>query len=384
MWNNCFKYCILLFTLISFSCHNSEKKSDYYSGKRFVLEPDYAERFLIEKYDNYTKLIILNPWQGAKDVTQEYFLIKRGLPVPEGINLNYVIYTPVEKIVCLSTTHIAMINALQSGSTIVAVSDAGYLFNEEIRLAAESGKIRDVGYEDNLNKELILELSPDIVMVYGIGSESAGYLGKLSELGIKVLFNADYLETDPLGKAEWIKVIGLLYCKEAEADSIFSIVSSEYNLLKSFVLDNSDSRPSVLLGLPWKDSWFISPGNSYISKLINDAGGIYLWSETESAVSIPSGLESVFLKAQNADYWLNIGSISYKNQITATDDRLCELAAFKNDRLFNNNNRLSESGGNDYWESGCINPQLILRDIAVILHPELFSDLNLNYYKKVK
>ena len=97
-------------------------------------------------------------------------------------------------------------------------------------------------------------------MVYGIGSESAGYIGKLKELGIKVIFNADYLENDPLGKAEWIKMIGALYSKEEMADSIFSTIESKYNQLKIFISENADERPKVLLGLPFKDTWFISPG----------------------------------------------------------------------------------------------------------------------------
>jgi iron complex transport system substrate-binding protein len=383
MWCSNTIYWILFITLLPFSCNNSEKKSDSNAGGKPDLRPAYAERFLIEKQEYYTRLVIMNPWQGALDVTQEYFLIKKGSMVPAGINPDKVIFTPVEKIVCLSTTHITMISSLHEESTIVGVSGADYIFNNEIRLAAVSGNIKDVGYEDNLNKELIIELSPDLVMVYGIGSESAGYLGKLSELGIKVLFNADYLEPDPLGKAEWIKVIGALYCKENEADSLFGRISEEYNLLRDYVSDKTNNRPSVLLGLPWKDTWFISPGNSYISKLISDAGGKYLWSETESSVSMPFGLENVFLKALNADYWLNIGSINSKNQIIATDNRLSELAAYKSGRLFNNNNRLNESGGNDYWESGSINPQIILRDLAVILHPELFDDFDLYYYKKV-
>jgi iron complex transport system substrate-binding protein len=384
MKSSFFKYWLWFFVIITNSCHHSEKKTNTFAGEKSGLKPIYAERFLIEKHKNYTKLVIKNPWQGARDITQEYYLIRKGWPVPDGIEMKNVIYIPVEKIVCLSTTHIAMISSLHSESSIVAVSGADYIYNDEIKRATDSGKIKDIGYEDNLNKEMILELSPDLVMVYGIGSESAGYLGKLSELGIKVVFNADYLETDPLGKAEWIKVIGSLYGKENEADSIFDNISEEYNFLKSFIISKTNSRPSVLLGLPWKDTWYVSPGNSYISKLINDAGGRYLWNETKSEVSMPYGLENVFLKALEADYWLNIGSTNSKNEIIAIDDRMGELAAFKNGRLFNNNNRISKTGGNDYWESGSINPQMILRDMAVILHPELFSDHDLYYYKKIE
>lgn len=377
------KYCIFFFILFTLSCKNQVKVTESFDAEESKSDPEYAKRFLIEKKGNYTRLTIINPWQGAENVTQEYFLIRKGLSVPEGLDKNKTISVPIEKIVCFSTTHIAMISALHSESTIVAISGSGYIFNKEISEATKSGKIKDAGYEDNLNKEMILELAPDIVMVYGIGSESAGYLGKLSELGVKVLFNADYLENDPLGKAEWIKVLGALYCKEAAADSLFTNISNEYNSLKAFILGKIVEKPSVLLGLPWKDTWYISPGNSYINKLINDAGGKYLWDDTESEMSMPYGLENVFLKAVKADYWINIGNVNSKREIIAVDNRLGELPVYKTGRLFNNNNRINESGGNDYWESGSINPQLVLSDMAKIFHPELFSDTDFYYYKKL-
>jgi iron complex transport system substrate-binding protein len=218
--------------------------------------------------------------------------------------------------------------------------------------------------------------------MYGIGSESAGYVNKIKELGVKTIFNADYLETDPLGKAEWIKLFGALYCKEELADSIFRSLSEEYLLTKSYIEKNTANKPKVLLGLPYKDTWFISPGNSYISTIITDAGGDYLWKETESSYSMPYGIENVYLKALEAEYWLNTGSAYSKDDIISVDKRLADLECFKKANLYNNNNRVNENGGNDYWESGSLYPQLILRDIAAIIHPGLFPDA-LYYYRKL-
>jgi iron complex transport system substrate-binding protein len=247
----------------------------------------------------------------------------------------------------------------------------------------EAGLISDVGYEADLNKELILKISPDLIMMYGIGSESAGYVGKLKELGVPVLFNADYLETDPLSKAEWIKVFGALYCKEKLADSIYAVEVKSYNKLKSYIKNNISYSPKVLLGLPYKDTWYVSPGNSFMSKLIRDAGGNYLWQNTESSISMPFGIENVFLKAMNADFWLNIGTVNSKDEIAAFDPRLKELPSFKNGNLYNNNKRVTKNGGNDYWEIGSAFPHLILQDIASILHPDLFSDNELFFYKNL-
>ena len=139
-----------------------------------------------------------------------------------------------------------------------------------------------------------------------------------------------------------------------------------------------------MLGLPFKDTWFISPGNSYISKLIEDAGGYYLWQNTVSSVSMPTGLENVFIKALTADYWLNTGSVRSRSEIISVDPRLAELPCFRNGNLYNNNKRTNLNGGNDYWEGGALNPDIILSDIATILHPELFPGRDLFYYERLK
>jgi iron complex transport system substrate-binding protein len=276
-----------------------------------------------------------------------------------------------------------MISSLGEERSIAGVSGTGFIFSPDILRNVEKGLVVDVGYEANMNRELILKISPDLIMIYGIGSESSGYVARIKELGIKVVINGDYLETDPLGRAEWIKLFGALYCKENLSDSIFNSEVNEYTRLKSFISKNFRSRPSVLLGLPFKDTWYISPGNSFISKLINDAGGDYLWKDTESSFSMPYGIENVYLKALTADYWLNIGSAGSKSEISSVDPRLNDLPCFKMNNLFNNNKRITSNGGNDYWESASIYPHLLLKDIATILHPELFKEQELMYYRKI-
>ena len=181
-----------------------------------------AERFTLENKNNYSILTIINPWQGANGVNQVYYLARRGSELPGGIDSSMVIFVPLKKIICMSTTHLAMISALGEKNTIAGVSGTKFIFSESLIKNVEMGLISDVGYDAGLNKELILKISPDLIMMYGIGSESAGYISKIKELGVKVVFNADYLETDPLSKAEWIKLFGALYCKERLADSIFN------------------------------------------------------------------------------------------------------------------------------------------------------------------
>jgi iron complex transport system substrate-binding protein len=342
-----------------------------------------AERFTLARKDGYTLLNIINPWQGATGLNQTYFLVKRGEKIPSGLDSSAVIFVPLKKIICMSTTHAAMISSLGEESSVRGMSGTGLLYDKTLIQNAKKGLIADVGYEANLNKELILKISPDVIMIYGIGGESAGYMGKVKELGVTVIFNADYLETDPLGKAEWIKVLGALYCKDEMADSIYCAEAENYDNLKTSIARKIRNRPKVLLGLPFKDTWYISPGNSFISKLINDAGGEYLWQDSKSAVSMPVGIENVYLRALKADFWINIGNAKSKNDISAIDPRLNELPCFKQGNLYNNINRVNPEGGNDYWESGSVCPHLILKDIASIIHPEIFSVNELFYYKKL-
>ena len=379
---NVLKSTLILLIITIYGCVNSYKKE----REKF---PDFkngiskAERFAIEIGNGYTILKIINPWQGAENINLIYYLVRRGAELPIGMDSATVIFVPVKKIICMSTTHIAMISALGEENTISGVSGSGFIFSESLTGNIKKGLVEDVGYDANLNKELILKISPDLIMMYGIGNESDGYVGKIKELGIKVVFNADYLETDPLSRAEWIRLFGALYCKEELADSIYSSESEAYKKLKSYISKNISKKPKVLLGLPFKDTWYISPGNSFISKMITDAGGEYLWKNTESSISMPLGLENVYLRALTADFWLNIGTVKIKDEISAVDQRLNELPCFKSGNLYNNNKRITSNGGNDYWEMGSVYPHLILQDIASILHPGLFGDHELFYYRKI-
>jgi iron complex transport system substrate-binding protein len=368
---------------ILFSC--TWKTTKTADDHRITEKPiiSYAKRLKIESLDGYSQVSVLNPWQGARNIAQTWYLFPVGENIPSFFDTSYVIKVPVKKIICMSTTHLSMISALDSEISVVGFSGTRFIYDMDLIQNVTRGEIREIGYEDNLNKEMILKLDPDIVMVYGIGSESAGYIAKLKEMGVKVVYNADYLENDPLGKAEWIKLMGALYSKEDMADSIFRSIENEYNKLKSYISTNVSERPSVMLGLPFRDTWYISPGNSYISALIADAGGEYLWQNTESSVSMPTGLENVFLKSIAADYWLNSGSANSLEEIVSIDPRLALLRCFKNGNVFNNTKRTNAEGGNDYWEGGCLKPQIILKDIASILHPGLLPSEDLYYYKKL-
>jgi len=283
---------IIVLAVLAISCQGSKTNIDNDKQDSDNQIVKNAKGFSISRYDNYSRLTVMDPWQGAKGIKLVYYLVKRDSPVPPEISAGKIIFVPVRSIVCMSTTHVGMIDALGESKSITGISTAGYAYSDEITSRVKAGAISEVGYETSLNHELIIKLSPDLVMMYGIGSESSGHVNKLNELGINIMFNGDYLETDPLAKAEWIKILGAIYCKEEMADSIYNKEVNDYNAVRDYVKENTGSKPVVLLGLPFKDTWFISPGNSFVSKLIEDAGGSYLWRNTTSSESMPYGLEN--------------------------------------------------------------------------------------------
>lgn len=372
---------IMFLLSLSMACrHESKPSAETGANGNLIM---MAERFSLEKREGYTLLKILNPWQGTGSVSMEYYLVRRNSPVPVDADSSKVILVPIHRIICMSTTHAAMISELGELNSIAGISGREYIYSDALRQKIEKDNIPDVGYEAGLNNEVILKISPDVVMMYGIGGESAGYTGRLEELGVTVIFNADYLENEPLARAEWIKLFGALYCKEEMADSIFNAEITAYAMVKDSTLA-SVTRPRVLLGFPYKDTWYVSPGNSYISRFVSDAGGEYLWSDSRSDESMPVGLENVYMKALRADFWLNIGTVRSRKEIVAADQRFADLPCYKKGNLFNNNGRVNETGGNDYWETGTLHPHLILRDLGRILHPEIFGgNDNLHFYRKV-
>lgn len=345
---------------------------------------EYAERFAIEKRKDYYLLSVLNPWQNTEKTYFTYYLAGKDVILPDSIPEESIIRIPVSRVVCMSVTHVAMLDALDMREAIVGISGKRLIYNPKVNRDLSSGKISDVGYDNNIDKELILSLQPDLLIAYGVTESSSEYLRRLGEMGVRILFDADYLEDHPLARMEWIKVMGILTGREKEADSIFNSVAFRYNSLADRVKENVLSKPMVLLGAPWEDVWYVSPSNSYIVKLIYDAGGTYIFSDLQAGNAMPFSVETVFSRASDADIWLNPGVASSLNEIKRDDHRLALLPAYMKGNIWNNRKRMTPSGGNDYWEGAVVNPDILLRDIVVILHPELEVSAETVYFTKLR
>lgn len=342
----------------------------------------FARGFQITKKGEVTHLTVFNPWEKAKNVKFDYYLINGDRPIPDSLRTKNIIHTPVHRIICLSTSHLGFIDILKENQSVVGISGARYVSNPEIQERIKNDETVDVGYGQNINYELIVSRQPDLVMVYGVGSEVTSYAQKLEELGIPVIMNAEYLEETPLGKVEWIKFMGTFFEKETEAENYFAKVEKNYKSLEKMVANKQD-RPKVMVGSPYKDSWWVPGGNSYLANLIHDAGGAYLGKTNSSHESYVISFENALTWGNQADVWINMGNLASKQEILATDSRFENFHVFTNGKIFNNNKRLSEQGGNDFWESGTVHPDLVLRDLIAVFYPGLIAE-EMVYYQQIK
>ena len=370
---------MLLFILIFISagCNNSSSNPELTHNAN-----GYARGFQIEKRENITKLIVFNPWENAKHIFLEYYLLNKNSMVPDSVAGENIIRIPVNRVICLSTTHLAFLSALDEIDAVAGVSGIKYVSDSELKMRMEKDEIFDVGYGQNLNYELVVGMRPDLVLVYGVDSDVTGILKKMNELGIPAVVMAEYLEEFPLGKTEWIKFVATFFQKEKRAEEYFRQTEREYNRLKKLVAVKKD-KPRVLVGSPYRDAWWVPGGRSYLARLIADAGGNYLGNGNNSHESYVISFEHALAWGSEADIWINMGNMGSKKEIIASDQRFESFKVFNQGKIYNNIKRLDSDGGNDFWESGTVNPHLILQDLIHIFYPGLI-DIELTYYEEIK
>ncbi len=343
--------------------------------------PEYASGFEIMGSDGCesTLITVTNPWQGADSVVTALFIARNGESVPDGFS-GQVLDGDASRIVAMSSTNIAMLDALGEDSRIVGVSGIDYIANPYIREHCDG--IADVGYEGNINYELLLAIDPDIVLLYGVNGAST-MERKLKELGIPFVYVGDYLEESPLGKAEWMVVLSELTGRRDDGEKIFAEIPVRYNSLKQKVAENVIDAPSVMLNTPFSDSWFMPSTESYVARLIADAGGDYIYKKNTGNGSLPIDIEEAYKLTSQADMWLNVASVNSLDELKALYPNFSDTRCVRNGYVWNNNLRTTAAGGNDYYESAVVNPDVVLRDLVKIFHPELVDE-DFVYYRKLK
>jgi iron complex transport system substrate-binding protein len=343
----------------------------------------YARGFKVDNFGEYKLIHVYNPWQNLEGKSITYLLYPSGASKPQSVSYDVAVPVPVHRVICTSTTHVAMIGALEETESIAGISGKQYISDSIVRSRIERGEIPDIGYEQSMNYEMILNIKPDVIFMYGVTGDVTAIISRFESLGIPVVLNAEYLENSPLARTEWIKFMSCFYDKLDKGMDFFRVQEEAYVQLKNMVADVTD-KPTILSGLPWKNTWWVPGGRSFAAVLIRDAGGRYIWDDDTSGEALPLDIEAVYNKAGQADLWINSGSASTLEELINTDPRLQLFKPFRESQVYNNNARLNSSGGNDYWESGVIYPQIILRDLIHIFHPEILPKHKLVYYKKLE
>ncbi|MDR1582553.1 MAG: ABC transporter substrate-binding protein [Prevotellaceae bacterium] len=362
---------LLLFLI--FAC-GTKPKYNKQSEKHEIYKPKYAHGFSLYRSGDTTVLKVTNPWQFASDVEFNYILTSNASP-----NVLNEIKIPVTKAVCMSTTHVAFISALGKTASISGVSGLRHVSDSAVIAMGKENMVVDVGYDSNLSYELIFSLMPDVVFAYGIQGEFFAIEKKLNELGIKVVYFGEYMENTPLGKAEWIVAMSAFFDELLYAKKIFEQIETNYINAKK-MLTNIEYKPVVMFNVPYKDSWYLPGTESYMVKFINDAGAEYIYPDNKGRNSYPMSIEKAYSIAQTADFWLIGNSSKSLADLKNIDPRMSEIPAFKNKKIYNSNLR-TNNYGDDFWESGIVNPDIILKDLIKILHPKLIPEHKLYYYR---
>ena len=346
-----------------------------------TLPLKYAKGFSLEYRDSYKFVTVFSPWEGAKQ-TFQYVLTPRGATPPPGYAPQQIIEIPVRSFVAMSTTYFPCLEMIGELPTLAGYADFTHVNTPAVREMIQRKQIQEVGDGPGVNIELLMAMRPDVIMSHGTGSVQDAF-AKLSEAKLPVVVNGAYMETTPLGRAEWIKFIAAFYNKEREAERLFDEIAASYERLTEKA-SSLDARPTVFLNAPYQGNWWIPGGQSYMAAYLRDAGADYLWGENAATGSMMLNFEAVYAKAADAEFWLHPGQWNSLRDGLAADERFGKFKAFREGRVYNNNARTNASGGSDYWESGTMRPDVVLADLIKIFHPELAPDHAFVYYQQLQ
>lgn len=374
------RHLITLMTGMAFfaSCGGSHASSGgSMAGERDSLS--YAELFTIERYPDHTEVTVRNPWDSVRTL-QKYILVNRDSVMPENLPEGTVVKVPLRNALVLSTVHSSLISELDAGGSIGGICSAEFIKGKELTDRLKTGKLVDCGDNMNPDIEKIITLNPDAVVLSPY--ENNDRYSRVGDLGIPLVECADYLESTPLGRAEWVKFYGLLFGKEKEAEAMFAETERKYQTLKEEAAKAKD-KPKVLTDTQYCQTWGVPGANSTTGSYIEDAGGINPFAKYDRAGSVQLAPEKVLAEAHDADVWF----IKYNQQ---SEKSLKELAldspvnsrfkAFKDGKVYGCNTRYA-----NLYEETPFHPELMLEEMIRVLHPDLFHDgVGLRYYQLMK
>ena len=380
MKNLFLNFVFLSFAIIATGCKQDLVQSNQTISTQ-VNQIKYAKGLAIYNHKGFTIMSIKNPWPNATKA-YTYILKEKTGVIPDSLKAFPVINIPLKTIVLTSTTHIPSLEMLGVENTLIGFPHTDYISSEKVRKQINNGKIQDVGSDQSLNTELLIELAPDALIGHGIDNNNPTF-DNLQKNGLKVILNGDWNESTPLGKAEWIKFFGALYGLNSKANAIFRAIETNYNQALQLA-QNIKNKPTVFSGAIFENQWYMPQGNSWGAFFLNDANANYLWKETKGTGSLSLSFESVFLKAENADFWIGPGQFTSLAEMKAANPHYEQFKAFKTRNVYSYSTKKGKTGGLIYYELAPNRPDLVLRDIVKILHPEVLADHNLYFFEQLK
>ncbi|NKI32629.1 ABC transporter substrate-binding protein [Croceivirga thetidis] len=364
---------VFAFLFILLGCKREVSKNEQENpSDTYTIE--FAKGFSVKQFDSYTVIEVLEPWPNS-DKTLKYLVVEKeklaALSFPKDA-YDAIVTTPISKLVVTSTTHIPALESLESLDKLVGFPNTQYISSLPARKGIKEGRIKDLGQNENLNTEMTLALQPDLVVGFAITNENQSY-DVLKRANIPVVFNGDWVERTPLGKAEWIKFFGVLLNKEKEASELFETIKSDYQNAKSLA-SQATSKPKILSGALYKDVWYAPAGGSWAARFLKDANTEYLYESSEGAGSLSLSLETVLENSDEAEIWISPSQFTSYNEMENSNEHYTQFRPFKNKTIFTFAATKGPTGGLLYYELAPQRPDLVLKDLVKITHPELLPD----------
>jgi len=362
--------------LLNLSC-NKQPQTTHTTTQNLV---ELATGFQMFDYKDFKVLKIKNSLDAEK--TENYVLHKKNIQLPDSLNNYTNIIVPVERIIVTSTTHIPSLVSLNVIETLIGFPGLDYISSEIVRKKIDKGLIKEVGRNEQIETETLIELNPDVLVSF-IVNQGEQTLENIKKTGIKVLVNNDWNEKNPLGKAEWIKFFGALYDKDEQAKNIFEKIKSDYQNAKKLAKKTA-SKPTVITGNMYENVWYLPKGDSWSAVFLSDANTEYPWKQTSGTGSLALSFEEVFDVAQNTDFWIGAGLYSSLEEMKKTNSHYTKFKAFQKGNVYSFSTKKGAKGGVLYYELAPNRPDLVLKDIIKITHPELLENYNLHFFERLK
>ncbi len=355
------------------------QKTEKTESKQAIVQ--YASGFTILKKNHYTLVTVRNPWPKATQ-TFTYVFAKKNAVVPDSLSRFPIIQVPVKRVVATSTTHLPSLDLLGESNSLVGFPNLNYISSPNIRTRIEQKKVAELGNNQQMNTELLLDLRPDVIIGYGIDNKNTG-LELVQKSGMAVVFNGDWNEQSPLGKAEWIKFFGVLYGKEKLAEKQFNQIKKAY-LATVALAKKATTKPTVLSGAMYQDQWYLPQGQSWAAQFIAAAGGTYMWKDSPGSGSLALPFEAVFSKAASADFWIGPAQFTSYRDMAASSAHYTQFKAYKQRKIATFSTKKGKTGGLLYYELAPNRPDLVLQDLVKILHPELLPHYQLYFFAPLR